>query len=382
MNSIYLDHNATTPLDPLVRAEMEKAWDAFGNPSSLHAQGQAARALIDRARSRVAKLIGAQPDEILLTGGGTEADNLAIQGVASLGANGSRQQVLASAIEHQAVLNPCRHLQAQGKPVFFIPVDDNGLVRLNALSQALQEKSALVSVMLANNDTGVIEPVAEIVSLAKVAGSLVHTDAVQAVGKIPVDVKALGVDFLSFSSHKLNGPMGVGALYIRRGVKIAAILFGGHQEKSLRPGTENVPGISGFGKACELASQRLQDNPASVTDLRVYFENEILKRIPGTSINSVNVPRLPNTANIAFEGLNGEALAINLDLLQVAVSTGAACATMDQEPSHVLTAMGQSREKASSAIRFSLSHTNSPAEIEEALVRITQAVASIRESHA
>lgn len=382
MNSIYLDHNATTPLDPLVRAEMEKAWDAYGNPSSLHAQGQAARALIDKARSRVAKLIGAQPDEILLTGGGTEADNLAIQGVASLGANGTRQQVIASAIEHQAVLNPCRHLQAQGKPVFFIPVDDNGLVRLDALSQALQEKSALVSVMLANNDTGVIEPVAEIASLAKSAGSMIHTDAVQAVGKIPVDVKALGVDFLSFSSHKLNGPMGVGALYIRRGVKIAAILFGGHQEKSLRPGTENVPGIAGFGKACELASQRLQDNPASVTDLRVYFENEILKRIPGTSINSVNAPRLPNTANIAFEGLNGEALAINLDLLQVAVSTGAACATMDQEPSHVLTAMGQSREKASSAIRFSFSHTNTPAEIEEALVRIIQAVESIRESHA
>jgi cysteine desulfurase len=379
MNPIYLDHNATTPLDPQVRAEMENAWDAYGNPSSLHAQGQAARAIIDRARARVAKLIGAQPDEILFTGGGTEADNLAVLGVASFADNGPKQ-ILTSSIEHQAILNPCRHLASQGRSVIFLPVDHDGLVELDTLDQALQKETALATVMLANNDTGVLEPVKEITTRAKTKGVLVHTDAVQAVGKVPVDVKTLGIDLLSFSAHKLNGPKGVGALYIRRGLKLNPLMFGGHQEKSIRPGTENVSGIAGFGKACELATQRLQEDSTRLTDLRIHFETEVLRRIPGTSINGAKAPRLPNTSNIAFDGLSGEALAINLDLLQVAVSTGAACATMDQEPSHVLLAMGRTKCEASSAIRFSFGHSNTPEEVEETLVRLVQAAEAIRRS--
>jgi cysteine desulfurase len=380
MNTIYLDHNATTPLDPQVRAEMEAAFGVFGNPSSIHAQGQAARALIDKARARVAKLIGAQPDEVIFTSGGTESDNLAILGTILPQTTDNRRGVITSAIEHQAVLNPCKHLASLGFPATFLAVDANGIVHLEALTKSLKAEIRLVSVMLANNDTGVIEPLEEVVNITKARGALVHTDAVQAVGKIPVDVKALGLDFLSFSAHKLHGPMGVGALYIRRGVKVNPLVFGGHQERSLRPGTENVPGIVGFGMACELAGQRLEAEAKQLSSLRDQFEAEVLRRIPGTRSNGSEVSRLPNTTNIAFEGLDGEALAINLDLLGLAVSTGAACATVDQDPSHVLLAMGQTKDQASSALRFSFGRDNTAEEVEEALNRLSQAVTSIRDN--
>ena len=368
---IYADYNATTPLDPEVRAAMNEALDvSFGNPSSIHSAGQAARRLVDRARAQVASLIGAAPDEIVFTSGGTEADNLAVLGAA---ASAERKGVVTSAVEHKAVLDPCAYLHKQGHPVTVLPVDRHGRVDLAALEAAARADVALVSLMLANNDTGTLQPVAEAARAVKACGALVHSDAVQAAGKLPIDVNKLGVSLLSFSSHKIHGPKGAGALFVRYGVRLAPLVHGGRQERTLRPGTENVPAIVGFGKACELARTRLEADARRVAALRDHFEAQLLTRVAGTSINGGS-NRLPNTSNIAFAGLDGEAITINLDMMGVAVSTGAACSSADKTPSHVLVAMGQNAAEARSSVRFSFGRDTTDEDIDQATSLVVQAV--------
>jgi len=378
MTTIYLDHNATTPVDPAVRDEMAACLGgAPGNPSSLHSFGREARRVIDRARARAARLIGAQPGEIVFTSGGTEANNLAIMGAISA-ANRPRPHIVASAVEHQAVLNVCRHFKSIGSQVSLLQVDQEGLLDPAAAISSLRGDTAVVSVMLANNDIGTVQPVAALSSPARERGIPVHSDAVQAVGKLPVDVKTLAVDLLSFSGHKLHGPQGAGALYIRQGIKLAPIMFGGHQERGLRPGTENVAAIAGFGKACELAAARLAADAVHLEALRSSFEASILARVPTAAVNGRGAPRLPNTSNISFAGLDGELLAVNLDLLGIAVSTGAACSTTDREPSHVLLAMGRTPEQARSSVRFSFGRGNTPAEALLAADSVVRAVQMMR----
>lgn len=373
MTLIYLDHNATTPLDPLVRAEMNESLAVFGNPSSLHQAGRAARELIEQARDRVASLLSARADEIIFTSGGTESNNLAILGAA---AEARRRRLVVSSIEHPAVLNPCRALVSQGFLTSFLPVDAEGVVQLDAAEEAIGFDVALVSLMLANHEIGSIQPLREIVELAR-RGALVHTDAVQAAGKIKIDVDALGIDLLSISAHKLNGPKGIGALYVRRGVRIAPISFGGQQERGLRPGTENTAAIVGFGKACELARERLDADAARIATLRDRFEAGILEAVPFAQVNGSGGPRLANTSNITFDGVDGETLVVVLDELGVAVSTGAACATSGEEPSHVLKAMGRTDRQARCGIRVSLGRTNTEPPFEQAADEIDLAVAAI-----
>ena len=377
---IYADYNATTPLDPEVRAAMDEALGAtFGNPSSMHQAGQAARRLVDRARSQVATFINAAADEIVFTSGGTEADNLAVLGVA-VAAPAGRKGIVASAVEHKAVLDVCAYWQAQGNPVTFLRADRDGRVDTAALDAAVTKDVALVSVMLANNDLGTLEPIADVVTIAKARGADVHTDAVQAAGKVPIDVKALGVALLSFSSHKIHGPKGAGALFVRNGVRLAPLVHGGRQERTLRPGTENVPAIVGFGKACELAGKRLDADARRVAELRDHFEKQILASIGGTRVNG-GAHRLPNTSNIAFAGLDGEAIVINLDMMGLAASTGAACNSADKTPSHVLLAMGQSPAEARSSVRFSFGRENTDEEIARAALLVAQAVTLLRQVH-
>jgi cysteine desulfurase len=386
---LYLDHNATTPLDPAVRAAMDACLDqALGNPSSLHAAGQAARRLIDRARAQVAKLIGARPDEIVLCTGGTEAANLAIFG--AVGAT-DEASVLTSGIEHQAVLEPCRELARAGHAVRFIAPGPEGRLDVATVADALTDDTRLVSLMLANNEVGTLQPLAEIVAAVRerCPEALIHTDAVQAVGKIRVDVEALGVDLLSLSGHKLYGPQGVGALYVKSGTQLSPRSFGGNQERGLRPGTENVAAIVGLGEACELAGQRLEEQRTRIAALRDRFERELADRIGGVRVNGAGGERICNTSNLSFsakaadegaegELLDGEMLAINLDLLDVAVSTGSACSTADRAPSHVLEAMGRSAEAARSVLRVSLGHPTRDEDIDQAIERIATAVDAMR----
>lgn len=380
MSRIYADYNATTRPDPEVCALVAEVMQrGFGNPSSMHGDGQEARRAVERARTEVAGLIGAEPDEIVFTSGGTEADNLAVLG--AVGASKAGRRVLVtSAIEHHAILAPCEQWRAQGGCVKLVGVDAAGRLDLDVLDTALGPEVALVSIMLANNDTGVIQPVAEAARMASGRGVLVHTDAVQAAGKMAIDVKPLGVSMLTLSSHKIHGPKGVGALYLRRSLHLAPRLFGGRQERSLRPGTENVPGIVGFGKACALAQARLESDGRRVRGMRDRFEARLLARVPEARINGDRREgaRLPNTANVSFPGLDGEAMTINLDLLGISVSTGAACSLADHTPSHVLVAMGQSEVEARSSVRFSFGRENTDAEIDSAVTLVAQAVDLLR----
>ncbi len=379
---LYADHNATTPVDPEVRAAMACALEAsFGNASSLHSAGQEARRLVERARAQAAALIGAQPDEILFTSGGTEADNLAVLGVAQAASSASKG-IVTSTIEHQAVLAPCKLLHDAGRPVTFLPVDADGYLRLPALAEAAKPGVALFSVMLANNETGAIQPVAEVAQAAASCGALVHTDAVQAAGKLSIDVEALGVSMLSFSSHKIHGPKGAGALYVKRNCPLSPLIHGGRQERGLRPGTENVPAIVGFGKACELAAARLAEDHRRLSSLRDRFEAQILARIPGTRINGPVKARLPNTSNIGFVELDGEAITINLDMLGMAASNGAACSAVDHAPSHVLLAMGQSESVARSAVRFSFGRDNTDEDVDRAVALVVEVVGLLRKGRA
>lgn len=370
---IYFDNNATTPLAKEVKDEMIECFDVFGNPSSIHSEGQKAKFVLEKARSRVAALIGASPGEIIFTAGGTEADNLAVFGCWS----GSRDfTLLTSAIEHGAILRPSEYIESAGASVKRIPAMAGGRADPSDFASELPDKgNCLVSLMLANNETGVIQPVSEVAQAARDRGFLSHTDAVQAAGKIPLDVKKLGVDMLSISSHKLHGPKGVGALYIRHGVKIVPQSRGGQQEYSIRAGTENLVSIAGFGMACELA----QNSPCC-ENLRDLFEKE-MSRIPGASVNGKDSPRVPNTSNVSFEGINNAELVINLDLCGIAASTGAACSAAQKKSSHVIMAMGLSREAASSAVRFSFSRYNTEDEILQASGIIAETVKKLRNTN-
>lgn len=372
MKRIYLDHNATTPLHPAVLEEMLPCFEGgFGNPSSPHALGQQARRAVDRARERVAALIGARPEEIVFTSGGTEADNLAV-----FGARGRR--VVTSAVEHQAVLAACEFLERRGTSVERVPVDRDGIVDPEALERAITPGTSLVSVMLANNEVGTLQPVERMAPLARAHGALLHTDAVQAAGRVPVDVRALGVDLLSLSSHKLYGPKGAGALFVRRGVEIAPLLHGGHQERRVRAGTENVPAIVGFGKACELAREKLQERAAHARALRDELERLALATIPGARLNGHPRHRLPNTLNLGFEGIDGELLAASLDVQGLACSTTSACHSGRAEPSHVLLAMGRSVGEARGAVRFSFGEANTAEEVRRAHRLLVEAVEGLR----
>jgi cysteine desulfurase len=375
---IYLDHNATTPVDAEVLEEMLPYFrDLFGNPSSVHWFGQEARRALDQARGRVAALLGAEPEEIVFTSGGTEADNLALLGAAE--ARSERgNHIITSSIEHPAVLNTCSYLEGRGFKVTYLPVDGFGLVNPEAVAAAVTDSTILISVMLANNDIGTLQPIAKIAEIGRAGDVLVHTDAVQAPGRIPLDVRELGVDLLSISSHKIYGPKGVGALYVRRGVKLSPLIHGGHHEGRRRAGTENVPGIVGFGKACEKAGAELPRNAPLLASLRDGLQEMILAGFEHVRLNGHPEERLPNTLNVSFAFVEGEALLMNLDLAGVAVATGSACSSGTQEPSHVLKAIGCSTEEAHSSIRFSLGKENTLAEMNTVFKALVEIVDRLR----
>jgi cysteine desulfurase len=375
---IYLDHNATTPPAPEVIEAMSRALgDEFGNASSIHYFGQRAKAAVDDARTDVARLIGAEPGDVVFTAGGTESDNIALRGALDA-ASPSRSRVVVSSVEHEAVLMTAKALARRGRPVTILPVDRNGLVSPAEFEAALGADVALVSVIAANNETGVIQPVAELARMARASGALCHTDAVQAVGKIPVDVAALGVDLLSLAAHKFGGPKGVGALWIRRGTPLAGVITGGRQERNRRAGTENVPAIVGAGAAARLARSGLAAESARVSALRDRLEAGILAAVPGTSVNGGGAPRVPNTTNIAFDRVEAESLLIALDLEGIAVSTGSACSSGTLEPSHVLRAMGLPHGRVQSSIRFSLGRTTTDEEIDRTLAVLPAVVRRLR----
>jgi cysteine desulfurase len=372
MERVYLDHNATTPLDPRVfEAMVPVLRDGFGNPSSQHWFGQQARAALDEARGQVAALIGATPAEIVFTASGTEADNIALRGAAGMSRE-PRRKIVISAVEHHAVLNTARALEAEGWPVETVRVSARGLVDLDDLRAKVDDHTALLCLMLANNETGVVQPIAEAVRLARERGALVHADGVQAAGKIPVDVRALDLDLLALSAHKLYGPKGVGALYIRRGTRLKAWVRGGAQERNRRAGTENVAGIVGFGQAASLAREDLAAEGARLCSLRDRLEERLLA-IPGTLRNGEG-PRVPNTTNVSFEGVEAEGLLMALDLMGVAVSTGAACAAGAVEPSHVLQAMGLTAERVQASLRFSLGRGTTEAHLERAAEAVSACI--------
>src|SRR5687768_2748985 len=354
--------------------------DDFGNPSSVHHFGQVAKAALDEARSAVAGLIGADPSEVIFTSGGTESDNFAIRGVAEALDVTGRKHLIASAIEHEAVLTTLKALARRGWKTTLLPVDQSGIVSPGALEAALTDDTALVSVMHANNEIGTVQPIAELARLAKARGAVFHTDAVQTAGKIPVDVKALGADLLSLSAHKFYGPKGVGALWVRRGLRLQAPITGGKQERSRRAGTENVAGIVGLGVAAQIARAKMAEEAARLAPLRDRLEEGVLRAVPGTAVNGARSPRVPNTTNISFERVEAESLLIALDLAGFAVSTGSACSSGTLEPSHVLKAMGFSAHRTQNSIRFSLGADNSEADIDrlvEALPGIVEKLRSL-----
>lgn len=379
MKRIYLDHNATTPIRPEVLAAMlPYLTEEYGNASSIHAFGQSAREAVERARLSVAALAGARAADIMLTSGGTESNNHAILGaVAAL--PGSAKHVITSAIEHVAVLDPCKFLAANGTELTILPVDRQGLVNPEDVRAALRPETSLISIMLSNNEIGTIQPIEEIGKIAREKGIAFHVDAVQAAGKIPIQVEKLGADLLSISAHKFCGPKGVGALYIRKGTRLKPLLYGGHSERDRRPGTEDVAAIAGMGKAAELALSGLQDESARVHTLRDRLERELLSRVPHAWVNAALAPRVPNTANITFPFIEGESMVIALDLKGVACSTGAACSSGAVEPSHVLMAIGLAPEDARATLRLSLGHQTTEEEIDFALETIPPVIERLRQ---
>jgi len=385
MKRIYLDHNATTAVEPAVLEAMLPFFSGeFGNASSIHTFGQRARAGVETAREQVAALLNARAQEIVFTSGGTESDNHAIFGVVAAAAQSltptePAPHIITSSIEHEAVLNACQALEKQGVAVSYLPVDGAGLLDPEAVRRAIRPETILITVMHANNELGTVQPLAEVGRIAAEADVYFHTDAVQSVGKIPVDVKALQLDLLSLSGHKLYGPKGVGALFIKSGTRLRQFLYGGHHQRGFRPGTENVPGIVGLGKAAELARMNLQNDAARIASLRDRLERGLLARVPDARANAAGAPRTPNTCNITFPGIEGEALIIALDLKGLACSTGAACSSGAVEPSHVLTAIGLSPADARATIRFSLGRHTSEEEIAAALEIVPAAVAQLRQ---
>jgi cysteine desulfurase len=374
MRRVYLDNNATTPVLPEVLEAMRPYFgDHFGNASSIHHRGQETRAAVERARESVAALLGCRASEVVFTSGGTEADNLAIFGMAASG-----DHIITSTIEHHAVLNACKHLAAKGCEVTCIPVDSRGLVDPADVKRAIRPNTKLISIMLANNETGVVQPVTEIGKIAADAEIYFHTDAVQAAAKIPIDINRIGCDLLAISGHKIHGPQGAGALYVRKGTQLEPMLYGGSHERSRRAGTENVPGIVGLGKAAELARAAFErGDDQRMAAQRDRLERDLLQ-IEAAGLNSEDAPRVPNTTNIYFDGIEGEALVIALDLKGLAVSTGAACSSGAIEPSHVLTAMGLSRDRAKASIRFSLGKQNAVEDVDFALQLVGETVDRLR----
>jgi cysteine desulfurase len=376
---IYLDYNATTPPLPDVVSAMTGALASdFGNPSSVHAFGQSAKAVLDNARASVALLIGADAADVVFTAGGTEADNLAIRGAAEALEPSGRREIITTGIEHEAVLNTARALERRGWKVTLLPVGASGVVDPDALKKAISRDTALVSVMYANNEVGTIQPVAELAAIARDVGAWMHTDAVQAAGKLPIAVRDLGVDMLAIAAHKFGGPKGVGALWVRRGVRLIPAMSGGRQERGRRAGTENVPAIAGFGVAAVHARTSLGAHVRSIGSLRDRLQDQILASVSGTAINGDPTRRVANTTNISFDGIEAESLLIALDLEGVAVSTGSACSSGTLEASHVLRAMGLPNARARNSLRFSLGPTTTAAEIDFVAGVLPRLVARLR----
>jgi cysteine desulfurase len=376
---IYLDHNATTPLHPAVVDTMTRVLrEEFGNPSSVHHFGQKAKSVIDQARSAVAALVGGDPSEVVFTSGGTESDNFAIRGVAEALERSGRRHLIATSIEHEAVLNTLKALAKRGWTTTLLAVDQSGIVSPDALRDALTDQTALVSVMHANNEIGTIQPIAELARLAHERGALFHTDAVQTACKIPLDVKALGVDLLSISAHKFYGPKGVGTLWMRRGLRLLPLMSGGKHERGRRAGTENVAGIAGMGEAATHARAKMSDEAPRLAALRNRLEDAVLRTVPGTAINGARTSRVANTTNISFDRIEAESLLIALDLEGVAVSTGSACSSGTLEPSHVLKAMGFPAHRTQNSIRFSLGAANTEAEIDRVAAILPGVVEKLR----
>jgi cysteine desulfurase len=376
ISRIYLDNNATTPVLPRVIDAMRPYFgETFGNASSIHHHGQETRAAVERARDSVALLLGCRPAEIVFTSGGTEGDNLAIAGLVSPG-----DHVITSTIEHHAVLHACKHVGETGCDVTYLPVDGRGLVDPDDVRRALRPHTKLISIMLANNETGVLQPVEEIGKIAAQAEVFFHTDAVQAAGKVPIDVERIGCHALSISGHKMHAPQGVGALYVRRRTRLQPLFYGGRHERSRRAGTENVPGIVALGKAAELTIEGFErGDDKKMSSLRDRLQQGIRAQVEEAGVNGDGAPRVPNTTNIYFDHIEGESLVIALDLKGLAVSTGSACSSGAIEPSHVLTAMGLRADRARASIRFSLGKQNTAEDVDLALALVPETVARLRE---
>jgi cysteine desulfurase len=388
MNRVYLDFNATTPVEPEVLDAMLPYFSKeFGNAASIHTPGQRSRSAVETARAQVAALMGARPQEIVFTSGGTESDNHAIFGIVSSSFASftsstsltSSPHIITTAIEHEAVLNACQALEKEGARVTYLPTDREGLIDLDELRHAINAETILITIMHANNELGTVQPLEEIGRVAKAADIYFHTDAVQSAGKIPIDVNAMGLDLLSLSGHKFYAPKGVGALYVRGGTRLRQLLYGGHHQRGFRPGTENVAGIVGLGKAAEFARKSLAEDARRISSLRDRLQEGLLHSVPQARVNGGAAPRTPNTTNLVFPGVEGEAILIALDLKGLACSTGAACSSGAVEPSHVLTAIGLAPEEARASLRFSLGRHTTPADIDFALSVVPAAVAQLRE---
>jgi len=378
MERIYLDHNATTPVHPEVLEAMLPYYrDKFGNASSVHSYGREAREAIDEAREQVAELIGADPREIVFTSGGTESDNCAIKGVAFLNKD-KGNHIITSAIEHHAVLNTCKYLERKGFEVTYLRVDEYGVVDLNQLVDSITDRTILITIMHANNEIGTIQPLEEIGRIAKERGIPLHTDAVQTVGKIPLSVDELQVDLLSLSGHKIYGPKGVGALYVRRGMRLEKLIHGGHHERNRRAGTENVPGIVGLGKAAQLALKNMDREREHLWKLSERLKEGIMKRVEFVRQNGHPQNRIPNTINLSFEFVEGESIVLGLDMHGICVSTGSACTSGSLEPSHVLMALGVPPELAHGSVRFSLGSGNTEEEMDYTVEKVAEVVERLR----
>lgn len=379
MQRIYLDHSATTPVDRDVAELMITYYtEKYGNPSSVHSFGREAKQALEQARRQVAELIGANPQEVTFTSGGTEADNLAILGTAEA-LRDKGKHIITSCIEHHAVLETCEYLGKHGFDITVIPVDEEGILSVEDVRKALRPDTILISVMHANNEVGSIQPITEIGKLAREHGILFHVDAVQSLGKIPINTEAMNIDLMTVSSHKIYGPKGVGALYIRKGVRVVPLVHGGGQEKKRRSGTENTPGIIGFGKACELAGQRMMDDAEHQKRLRDKLMNGILEHIKYVKVNGpIGEKRLPNNVNVSIQYVEGESLLLSLDMLGIAASSGSACTSGSLDPSHVLLAMGLIHEIAHGSLRFTLGRQNTEEEIDYVLEQLPKIVERLR----
>lgn len=378
MRRVYFDHSATTPVDPEVaKLMMEYMVEKFGNPSSIHGYGREARKAVDEAREKVAALIGATSNEIFFTSGGTESDNLALKGVAY--ANKKKgNHIITSSIEHHAILHTCEYLEKQGFTVTYLPVDENGMVRIDDVKNAITDKTILISVMFANNEVGTIQPIKEIGKLAREKGVYFHTDAVQATGNYPIDVNELNIDLLTMSGHKFYGPKGIGALYIRRGVRVEEIQHGGAHERNMRAGTENVPGIVGLGKAAEIAKNEMEQRIAHVQALRDKIIEQVTKKIPHVKLNGHPTMRMPGSVNFSFHFVEGESLLLNLDLKGIGASSGSACTSGSLDPSHVLLAMGLTHEVAHGSLRLTLGRGNTEADVDYLLEVLPEIIERLR----